>query len=85
MATIADYIAKNNEVILNLHKMNLLPYSVMQYYEIYRISQSLNHYRKMDMYQIIAERNNCSVDTVRKAIREMKKECLNVLTTKPLS
>lgn len=80
--TVADYIAKNNEVVLSLHKMNLLPYSVMQYYEIYRISQSLSKYKKMEMYQMIADHNKCSVDTVRKAIREMNKECLNLVTTK---
>ena len=82
MGTVADYIAKNNDVVLNLHKMNLLPYSVMQYYEIYRISQTIYNSKKMEVYQILADRNKCSVDTVRKAIREMEKECLNMQTTK---
>ena len=74
MATIADYIAKNNEVVLNLIKMRVLPLSVMQNYEMYRMVISItDEPKRMKVYAKVADRNKCSVETVRKAVREMEK------------
>ena len=76
MGTVADYITKNNEVVLNLVKINLLPLSVMQNYEIYQMVISIgNETKKMKIYEKVAIKNKCSINTVRKAIREMQRLC----------
>lgn len=72
--TVADYIAKNNEVVLNLIKMKAVPLSLMQNYEIYRMVLAItDEPKRMKVYERVANRCKCSVDTVRKAVREMQK------------
>lgn len=74
MEKVADYIAKNNEVVLNLIKMNVLPLSVMQNYEMYRMVLAVtDEPKRMKVYERVANRCKCSVNTVRKAVREMEK------------
>lgn len=74
MGKVADYIAKNNEVVLNLIKMNVLPLSVMQNYEIYQMYLALDDEPKiMKRYEKVANRCKCCIDTVRNAKREMEK------------
>lgn len=71
--TVADYIAKNNDVVLTMTKVSLLPISVMQYYEINILVKSDSSKSKMQKYQNVADKLDCSVDTVRRAVREMNK------------
>lgn len=73
MATIADYIAKNNAVVLELRNKGLIPISVMVNYEMYRMVKAIDNPKKMVVYEMVADRCKCSVDTVRKAVREMEK------------
>ncbi len=76
MGKVADYIAKNNEVVLNLIKMNVLPLSVMQNYEIYQMYLAIHDEPKqMKRYGKVADRCKCHIDTVRRAIKEMEKPC----------
>jgi hypothetical protein len=74
MATVAEYIAKNNKTVLELRKMALLPLSVMQNYEIYQMVLAIkDEPKRMKVYQRVANHCKCSVETVRKAVREMQK------------
>ncbi len=74
MGTLAEYLKDNNEVVLNLIKMNLLPLVVMQNYEIYQMVSAIqDEPKRMKVYERVANRCKCSVNTVRKAVREMEK------------
>ena len=75
MGKVADYIAKNNEVVLNLIKMNVLPLSVMQNYEIYQIYLATDEPKKMKRYEMVANRWKWCIDSVRNAKRQMEKPC----------
>lgn len=75
MAKVADYISKNIKRINHDIKIGLIPLSVMQNYEIYKLYLSVSEYEKKPMtrYAIVANRCKISVSTVRKSIREMEK------------
>lgn len=75
MAKVADYISKNIKRINHDVKLGLIPLSVMQNYEIYKLYLSVCEYeiRPMKRYSIVANRCKISVSTVRKSIREMQK------------
>ena len=73
MAKVADFIARHNGIVLNLVKMKIMPLSVMQNYEIYQMVKAIDNPKKMIVYGIVADKCKCSVDTVRKAVREMEK------------
>ena len=76
MGKVADYIAKNNLLILETIRMQLLPLSVMQNYEIYQMVLALSDEpKKMKRYKQVANRNKCSITTVRRAVIEMEKAC----------
>jgi len=73
--TVADYIAKNNDVVLNLIKMKAVPLSLMQNYEIYRMVLAItDEPKRMKVYEMVANRCKCSVRTVRKAVNEMERQ-----------
>lgn len=76
MAKIAEYISKNILRIRHDMRLGLISLSVMQNYDIYNLYLSVSKYeeKQMKRYRIVADRCKCSVDTVRKAIREMEKK-----------
>jgi len=77
MAKVADYISKNICVIRKLIKVGSVPLSLMQNYDIYQLYLSTMEYedKQMKRYLIVANRCKCSIETVRKAVREMQKPC----------
>ena len=74
MAKIADYISKNIKRINHDIKIGLIPLSVMQNYDIYKMYLSVSEIEKRPMkrYTIVANRMKISVSTVRVAISKMK-------------
>lgn len=75
MAKIADYISKNIARINKDLKIGLIPLSVMQNYEIYKLYLSTDYEKiKQKRYEIVANMCKCSKSTVRRAISEMEKK-----------
>jgi len=76
MAKVADYISKNICVVRKLIQVGTVPLSLMQNYDMYLMFEAIDYEPKqMKRYEIVANRCKCSIDTVRKAVREMEKAC----------
>lgn len=75
MARVIDVINENLKVINLLLKLGRVPLSLMNDYEIYSMYLNTSEEpRKMVRYQRVAKYFKVSVDTVRKAVREMEKK-----------
>lgn len=74
MATLADYIMKNIKTIDKMVKADIVPLSLMQNYDIYKMNISLLDVepKSMKRYKIIANRYKISTSSVLKAIAKMK-------------
>jgi len=76
MGKIGDYITENICTIRKHVKLGIVPLSLMQNYDMYLMVKSFEYEPKiMERYKKVAKISRCSVDTVRKAVREMEKAC----------
>lgn len=57
-------------------KAGFIPIHYSSYYQIYCFYTTLGKMKKMDRYTFTAEQLKVSVDTVRKAVKEMQREML---------
>lgn len=74
MARVIDVINENLDVINVLLKLGLVPLSLMNDYEMYSMYlNTAEEPRKMVRYERVAKYFKVSVETVRKAVREMEK------------
>lgn len=74
MARVIDVINENLKVINVLLKLGRVPLSLMNDYEIYSMYlNTAEEPRKMVRYKRVAKYFKVSVETVRKAVREMEK------------
>lgn len=75
MERVIDVINTNLDVINVLLKIGRVPLSLMNDYEIYSMYlANENEPEKMKRYQKVAKYYKVSVNTVRKAVREMEKK-----------
>lgn len=75
MERVIDVINANLKPINILLKIGRVPLSLMNDYEIYSMYlANSNEKSKMKRYGIVAKYHKVSVETVRKAVREMEKE-----------
>lgn len=75
MERVIDVINKNLDTINILLKIGRVPLSLMTDYEIYSMYlANENEPEKMKRYQKVAKYYKVSVNTVRKAVREMEKK-----------
>lgn len=75
MERVIDVINTNLDVINVLLKIGRVPLSLMNDYEIYSMYlANENEPEKMKRYQKVANYYKVSVNTVRKAVREMEKK-----------
>lgn len=74
MARLADYISKNFDRINKEVRLGIIPLSVLQNYDIYKMYLYVSEIEKRPMkrYSIVANRMKISVSTVRVAISKMK-------------
>lgn len=74
MARVIDVINENLDVINVLLKLGRVPLSLMNDYEMYSMYLNTSEEpRKMVRYKRVAKYFKVSVETVRKAVREMEK------------
>lgn len=76
MAKVVSIIDENIIVINKLISIGRAPLSILTDYDIYRFYMAIiDEPAKMKRYKRVALNFRVSVETVRKAVRDMQKEC----------
>ena len=74
MGRVVDLLEKNIIVIRKFVKIGRIPLSLMTDYDIYLMYKSIDYEpAQMKRYAIVATNFKISIDTVRKAVKEMEK------------
>lgn len=67
------FVEKNIDMLRNLTKEGYVSYTLIQYYNIYKLYMSIKNEPKITRYKAVSKEMGFSVMTVRRAVAEMKK------------
>jgi LytS/YehU family sensor histidine kinase len=74
MGCLAEFVTKNYQVVEKLLKAGAVSITLKQQYEIYQYFNTTSHIKsRMQRYENTAEAMKVSLNTVRRAVDEMKK------------